>query len=175
MKYSKKKLAIGILSLLLVESCILVVSAYDDLGGKWTTSTVDELEYYDRTDISQVSFMVGRWNGKNIKPYMTEIQDPEAAQVEFQEVTNKNYDGKTTLYPSDTSNPYTYCLIYICTDRLSGYTSNRIKYICGHEIGHCYGLAHEFVETAIMDPWWSAPYDPTSDDVDGVNSIYGSP
>jgi hypothetical protein len=173
MKYKSKKLAIGFLMLMmLTESCFIVVFASDELGGKWPTSTVDELEYYDRTDIDEVSFMVGRWNGKNIEPYMTEIQDAEAAQVEFQEVTSKSYDGKTTLYPSSTSNPYTYCLIYICTDRLGGYTTSRIKYICGHEIGHCYGLAHEFIETAIMDPYWSAPYDPTADDVAGINGIY---
>ena len=49
-----------------------------------------------------------------------------------------------------------------------------IGIIAAHEIGHAIGLAHEFISTALMNPFYNpAVLMPLADDIIGSTSIYG--
>jgi len=96
---------------------------------------------------------------------------PYSAQIIIVEVTNKGYLGKCDHYPSPTS-VYTFVDILLCEENWDGFTSNKRKWVCGHELGHCFGLDESASYAIMNEEWLYASPVPTSDDEDGIQAIY---
>lgn len=50
-----------------------------------------------------------------------------------------------------------------------------IQRVAAHELGHVLGLDHETTVSSLMAPNISSIYDPTDDDIGGIQALYGAP
>lgn len=157
-----------------------IAHAYYLSGYSWDSSDIDPLYYYDTSGYSEVDAAADAWNAKDIEPWFDD--GDSQSEVKFYSVYEvSDWDGAYVRHLS--GNRITARELYLNTYIIEGqsYPSLAIKFVAGHEFGHCLGL-DENEGPYIMGPTTygaAGRYGyygisvPQPDDEDGVQAIYG--
>lgn len=173
---------VAIIGLVLTLFLTTDVFAYNLLGGKHETKNLN-VRYMDSFNGNDsklggpMSAAISDWHRSNTKITMGYNQS-YSSQIGIKGgnygntgwsarctnwrkyVTTGNYTGSTI------EANYTYL-------KSSSYSSNKIKGVFSHELGHALGLAHTTNTSVVMHPNDNRiVYKPAADDVAGVNSLY---
>ncbi|GED71157.1 hypothetical protein BRE01_48590 [Brevibacillus reuszeri] len=153
--------------------------AYNVLGNKFS----DNDFYYklEGTFPSKYSgplqAAVDSWNDTNTPISFIKSGIDELIEVHFEvpaSYGNTSWDGMNAV-SGPSGGYYTYASIIINTDLLNYANFDYIKGLYGHEMGHVMGLDHVYDKTQIMCTTANGRkvYVPGSDDIDGINYLYG--
>ena len=175
-----RHLVIGVIAFSILSLPTSPAFAYKLLGGKWPNNIVTALYYNDISSYeTAVEDAADDWSDESIKPNLYEVPHPGDHFVGICDVNNKWYIAATQLFP-DPESTYDFAIIRCNTDKMGSLHPYQ-QYIIAHEFGHVLGLAHVNNKWVLMHYTTEAydpPYNvrgPKTDDVNGVNAIYGAP
>jgi Matrixin len=154
-------------------------SAYKLSGQRWANVGTDPNavinQTYSGTGYAWESAR-NAWNATPTKVWITR-STTEPTTVKLYDTNNSSvaWDGYTTWYYSGST--ITSAVAYLNYYYTRNETSSTARGIAAHELGHALGLAHE-TGCPIMVAYTNLRkncrvYEPTSDDINGVNAIYG--
>lgn len=89
-----------------------------------------------------------------------------------------SWDGLAYISDDDGDGFYDYASAFVNRYYTDDYELNKRRSVMGHELGHMLGLAHE-TGAVLMNGYTSQRYDtygvytPQTDDVNGINALYG--
>ena len=159
------------------------VNAYVWTGDKWPDNKIDPLYYWDFSGYSEFHTSASDWRAAPVKPNpLQHPGDPEYAYFYVHKVFEEtDWWGATVTITDD--GIILAADVYLNEYHFQNAGSGSRRSTCAHEIGHVLGLDEEpnAVLRALMYPYHNVRWDswrintPQTDDVNGVNSIYGAP
>lgn len=175
-----KRLLIFSIAILLVLSVSQQVFAYAYLGGKHTSNSIS----YTPRDFNGTYDKVGKpfndaladWNATATKINFFYNATTPKIVVKANDYGNVSWSGRCTNY-RELIVGYNYSdsviegnLYYL---NKSTYSASKVKGVWAHELGHALGLAHVSGSNKLMyDNDARTVYQPTYDEVDGINALY---
>lgn len=181
---SYKKPISVILSIGLILSVFLMpVSAYNLMGPKWSSSTINY--YYDNyvaaNAKNSIATSTSDWNNSNIdatlrfsaSSYNVYCSNTNQPDVEWDGLTQSTYNTNTNRFVSQT--------LLLNSAKRAWDVSGALNSVACHEFGHVFGLDENGETATVMNSFtWGSNSrwegygisSPTSDDIRGVNSLY---
>ncbi len=166
------------------------VNAFETYGGSWSNSDVRDLDWMVKSGIDYywdvrdaVTDATASWQNcvESDCPDFNRVTSNEEVYIRDSDI-QQGYLAATLNNPDWTST-YTYSTIWVNEYwQDEGYYENptHLQSVLAHELGHTLGLAHENDWGAIVLMYWTDAsfldcgiYEPTTDDLNGVDDIYG--
>lgn len=175
-----KKALVLLMSIFLVFIVSQEVYAYALLGGKHKTNAIS----YRIGTFNGTYEKVGKhlnsaildWNATSTKISFKAVAGTNQVVIHAKNFGNLDWSAKCTNYRDYAiAGRYTSSIIdgnlYFLNK--SSYTGNMVKGVWSHEFGHALGLDHVNGTTKLMHPRDTRTvYKPTTDEINGVNSLY---
>ncbi|NRG47577.1 matrixin family metalloprotease [Bacillus sp. CRN 9] len=154
--------------------------AYALLGGKHKTNNLkfritDFNGTYDKVG-KPLNNAIADWNATSTKISFTSGGVGSEITIKAKNFGNVSWSGRCTNYRDlIIAGNYTGSVIegnlYYLNQ--NSYSANKVKGVWGHELGHALGLAHVNGTNRLMYSTDARTvYKPTSDEINGVNSLY---